>query len=105
MAKNFEELRAKMSPESLELSEKYFRELLAEMPLHEFHQAQALLQKQLAEKLHINQDAVSKMEKDSDLYICSLRETIQTLGGDLEIIATFPDGSVKIDKFSQTVAD
>ena len=100
MAKKFDELRAKMSPEARKHSEQYFQELLAEMPLHELRQAQGLSQTELAERLHINQAAVSKMERRTDMYISSLRKAIQAMGGDLEIIAKFPHGSVKISHFA-----
>ena len=100
MAKKFDELRAKMSPESRARAEMKFQKLLAEMPLHELRQAQGLSQTELAERLHINQAAVSKMERRTDMYISSLRKAIQAMGGDLEIIAKFPHGSVKISHFA-----
>ena len=105
MAKKFDELRAKMSPKARQHSEQYLQELLAEMPLHELRQAQGLSQTELAERLHINQAAVSKMERRTDMYISSLRKTIQAMGGDLEIIAKFPHDSVKISHFSDVAME
>jgi len=49
------------------------------MPLHELRQAQALSQ---------------------DMYISTLRNYIRAMGGELEIIATFPEGQVKIENFA-----
>ncbi|AZF37134.1 Cro-like protein [Pseudomonas sp. R4-39-08] len=37
----------------------------------------------------------------SDMYISTLRDYIRAMGGDLELIATFPDGQVKIDNFAR----
>lgn len=50
--------------------------------------------------MNINQAAVSKMERRTDMYISTLRDYIRAMGGELEIIATFPDGQVKIDNFA-----
>jgi hypothetical protein len=34
------------------------------------------------------------------MYLSTLRSHIEAMGGELEIIARFPDGSVKISNFS-----
>ncbi len=99
MAKKFAELVAGMSPESRARSEALYLKLKAEMPLHELRQAKEMSQVKLAETLHINQAAVSKMERRADMYISTLREYIRGMGGELEILAKFPDGTVKITNF------
>jgi hypothetical protein len=38
------------------------------------------------------------MESQADMYISTLRKYISAMGGDLEIIAKFPDGNVIINK-------
>jgi len=53
----------------------------------------------LAETLNVNQAAVSKIERRTDMYISTLRAYIRAMGGDLEIVAKFPDGEVKIVNF------
>jgi DNA-binding XRE family transcriptional regulator len=55
----------------------------------------------LAKALNINQAAVSKMERRTDMYISTLRNYIRAMGGELEIVATFPDGQVKIENFAK----
>jgi hypothetical protein len=35
------------------------------------------------------------------MYISTLRSHIKAMGGELEVIARFPDGDVKISNFSQ----
>ena len=74
---------------------------LAEMPLQELRNARGLSQKMLAEALHIQQPAIAKLEKRTDMYISTLRSHIEAMGGDLEVIARFPDGNVRISNFSQ----
>ena len=101
MAKKFSELRKKMSPDNRDKSEKLYIETLAEMPLQELRNARGLSQKMLAEALDIQQPAIAKMEKRTDMYISTLRSHIEAMGGELEVIARFPDGVVKISNFSQ----
>lgn len=100
MARKFAELQARMSPESRAEAEQIFRQHLREMPLHELRKTQQLSQESMAKALKVNQAAVSKMERRTDMYISTLRNYIRAMGGELEIIATFPDGQVKIDNFA-----
>ena len=102
MANKFSRLREQMSPEAREKAEKKTKEMLAELPLNEVRQARGLTQKVLANILHVNQPAVAKLEKRTDMYISTLRSHIQAMGGELDIIARFPDGSnIKIGNFSE----
>ena len=101
MAKNVSELMAKMSPERMAKIEEEVKKTLAEMPLQELRNARGLSQKILAEALHIQQPAIAKLEKRTDMYISTLRSHIRAMGGDLEVIAKFPDGDVRISNFSQ----
>ncbi|MDZ7667009.1 MAG: XRE family transcriptional regulator [Desulfotignum sp.] len=100
MAKKFEHLRSKMSPEAQAMADKKAQAMLAEMPLNELRQARGLSQKKLAESLHIQQPAIAKMEKRTDMYISTLRSHIEAMGGKLEVLASFPEGTVKINNFS-----
>lgn len=100
MAKKFAELRAQMSPESRARAEAKAQTMLAEMPLNELRQARGLSQKMLAEVLHVQQPSVAKLEKRTDMYISTLRSHIEAMGGELEVVARFPDGTVKISNFS-----
>jgi predicted XRE-type DNA-binding protein len=100
MANKFAELRAQMSPESRARAEVKAQTMLAEMPLNELRQARGLSQKMLAEVLHVQQPSVAKLEKRTDMYISTLRSHIEAMGGELEVVARFPDGTVKISNFS-----
>ena len=101
MAKNFSELEKKMSPAALKRSNALYKKMLQEMPLQELRQAKALSQTKLAKLLHINQAAISKLEHRTDMYISTLRDYSCAMGGSLEIIATFPEGKVKISNFAE----
>ena len=100
MARKFAELEAKMSAEAIARSDARYREMIAEMPLHELRRARGMSQEKLAKVLHIKQPNVAKLEKRTDIYISTLRVTIEAMGGTLDIVARFPDGSVKITNFS-----
>lgn len=101
MAKKFGELRARMSPESQARAEALYERMVAEMPLHELRHAKALSQAALAKRLQVNQAAVSKIEHRTDMYVSTLRDYIRAMGGELEIVARFPDGEVRIANFAE----
>ncbi len=99
MARNFKELRAKMSPESQARIEERVQQTLRQMPLEELREARELTQTQLAQVLHVSQGAVSKVERRADMYISTLRSYVRAIGGDLQIRAVFPEGEVLINQF------
>ena len=100
MTKKFSNLRQKMTPEARAKSQAKARGMLKELPMHELRQARGLSQQELAEILHVKQPAVAKIEKRTDMYLSTLRNHIQALGGQLEVIARFPEGDVRIENFS-----
>jgi transcriptional regulator with XRE-family HTH domain len=99
MAKPFKNLVDKMSPESRERVKKRTAEMHSEMALQELRQALHLTQQELAELLQMNQAAISKLEHQSDMYVSTLRRFIAAMGGELRIVAHFPQGDVVIDQF------
>ena len=99
MAKNFKELREKMSSESRERSRLLAAKYRAEMPLDELREAREMTQVHLARILKVNQAAVSKMERRTDMYISTLQDFIKAMGGELKITARFPEGTVEIIQF------
>jgi len=67
-------------------------ELIAEeISLRALRQAHLLTQQRIAESLGIGQEAVSRLEKRSDLLISTLRSYVEAMGGRLQLIAEFPD--------------
>ncbi len=100
MARKFAQLEAKMSAEAIARSDARYREMVTEMPLHELRRARGISQDKLAKELHIKQPNIAKLEKRTDIYISTLRSVIEAMGGTLDIVARFPDGTVKITNFS-----
>src|SRR5438309_3844202 len=69
-------------------------ELIAEeMSLRDLRKARKLTQTRVAKTLGITQDSVSRLEKRSDLLLSTLRKTVKAMGGDVRIVAQFPDRS------------
>ena len=101
MAKPYSTLRARMSPEARTQAEEQTRQLMQEMPLQELRQARKMSREQMAKNLPTKQSNVSRIEKRADMYISTLRSLIKAMGGDLEIVARFPDGSVRINQFEE----
>ncbi len=101
MARKFSDLRARMSPESQELARSKARTLLKPVPLQELRQARGLSQKGLATALHVQQPTIARTEKRTDMYISTLRSHIEAMGGGLEVIARFPEGTVRISNFAE----
>jgi DNA-binding XRE family transcriptional regulator len=99
MARNFRELEAKMSPASRARSRALAEKYRAEMPLDELRQAREMTQVHLAKILGVNQAAVSKLERRTDMYVSTLQDFVKAMGGELKIIARFPEGTVEISQF------
>jgi predicted transcriptional regulator len=79
-------------------------EMLAAIPLAELRRARELSQVTLAELLEASQSEVSKIEHRTDLYVSTLRRYVEAMGGELDIVARFPDGSVRINQFEEIEA-
>lgn len=96
MAKKFQNLRNKMSTERRAKVDVMTKALLAEMPMHALRDALQLTQQQLAEELGVKQGSISKMERRPDHLVSTLRRFVEAMGGELELKAHFPTGSVSI---------
>lgn len=101
MARSWKEIKATVSPEIRAAAAKRTTAMLAALPLSELRHARELSQATLADLLEATQPEVSKIEHRTDLYVSTLRRYIEAMGGELDIIARFPDGSVRIDQFEK----
>ncbi|WP_423064037.1 XRE family transcriptional regulator [Candidiatus Paracoxiella cheracis] len=99
MTKSFRDLRKKLSPKAQKQAAKKTADMIAAMPLHELRQARRLSQEQLASALEKKQGSISRLEKQTDMYISTLRRYIEAMGGTLDIIARFPEGDVHVSQF------
>jgi predicted XRE-type DNA-binding protein len=100
MGNKWTTLRSKMTPERREANRLAAQQMIAAMPLEELREARNITQTHLASLLQITQGSVSKMEKRTDMYVSTLRSFVQAMGGELEIRAIFPEGTVRIEQFA-----
>ncbi len=92
MAVNVDDKIKKLSPVQRKKVEARAAELIAEeMTLRELRKARKLTQVRIAKTLGVTQDSVSRLEKRSDLLLSTLRKTVQAMGGNLSLVAQFPD--------------
>ncbi len=78
------------------------QELLQELLLSEIRKKIAgKSQQQVARAIGIKQPSLCKLEKQSDMQISTLRRIVKALGGQLEVIARFPTGAVKMEQFGK----
>ncbi|WP_293904550.1 XRE family transcriptional regulator [Phenylobacterium sp.] len=97
---SFQSLRDAMTPAQRANAATKAAALREEMSLSELRQARLLTQETLGETLHVGQAAVAKMEKRADMYVSNLRRFIEAMGGELHIVAQFPEGAVTISNFA-----
>lgn len=64
--------------------------------LQELLRDRELTQETLADRLDRAQGNVSRTLRRSDLHLSTLREVIEAMGGELELIARFPDRAYAI---------
>lgn len=67
--------------------------------LRELRALSRLTQEDLAERLGIQQGAVSRMERRRDMTVSTLKRLIEAMGGELEVLARFPGESIRISQF------
>lgn len=96
MVKSYKNLREKMSPERRSKNEKEAKKKIAEIALQELRQSLNLTQEEVARALDMKQASVSKLENQEDMYISTLSRFVRALGGNLKLVATFPDKEVVI---------
>ena len=92
MSRNVNDIIRTLSSAQRKKVEARAAELIAEeMTLQELRRARKLTQVTVANALGITQDSVSRLEKRSDILLSTLRKTVQVMGGNLSLVAEFPD--------------
>jgi len=100
VATPWREIKHKFSAEE---HEQIKREALAELDrigFNKLRQARKQTQVALAERLDIPQNAVSRMERRTDLLLSTMRGYVEALGGKLELRVIFPDGEFVLDELA-----
>jgi len=82
----------KLSPARRKKVEARAAKLIAqEMSLRDLRKALSLTQERLAERLKVSQDRISRMERRNRLAHFHLRRHVAAMGGNLSLVAEFPD--------------
>lgn len=92
MGRTLDEMIAAQSPETQAKIEARYHELLEEAHgLAEVRKMVAQSQSKIAETLHIKQPSVSRMERQADMYLSTLRDYIRAAGGELQLVVRLPN--------------
>jgi len=94
MARNYRELRDKVRarPGAPERIAEHHAEAVRQLTLAELRKARSMTQTQLADALEIKQSGISRIERETDLYLSTLRSYCEALGGRLELRFIFEPG-------------
>ena len=61
--------------------------------LRDLREAVERTQEELAARLGVGQDTVSRIERRSDILLSTLRRYVEAMGGELQLVARFPKRS------------
>ena len=89
--RSFGRLRAGLSAEGRLKAAALTDAMERDLSLAELRRARAMTQEQLAADLHVGQASIAKLERRTDMYLSTLRRFVEAMGGELEIVARFPD--------------
>lgn len=105
MTKTLDEMMARLPAARRKRIEARAAELIAEeMSLRDLRKAMNRTQVQVAKKLKVGQDTVSRYEQRSDMLLSTLQSYVQAMGGELDLVVKFPNrGPVKIKALGEIV--
>jgi transcriptional regulator with XRE-family HTH domain len=102
MAKSFDELVRRTATRSTrQKAARRSRELLGELLLSEVRKMTGKSQRELAKVLGIKQPSLSKLEHQDDMQIGTLKRIINALGGEIQVLARFPQGTFRVKQFDR----
>jgi hypothetical protein len=88
-----DEVIGSLSPERRARIKSRAAELIAEeVALRDLRRAKHVTQEQVAKRLGGRQVYVSRLEKRADMKLSTLRDYVRAIGGDLQLMVTFPEG-------------
>ena len=91
MARSLNDIIAALPADEQAAIESRYQELKQEVEgLRELRQIAGKAQEEIATALNIKQPSVSKIEKQADMYLSTLRSYVEAVGGKLELIVKLP---------------
>jgi hypothetical protein len=97
MATGWKDIKHKFSDAEREQVRRDATEELNRIGFGKLRQARQLTQVALAARLDIPQNAVSRMERRTDLLLSTMRGYVEALGGRLELKVVFPDAEFVLE--------
>ena len=94
MAKKFSNLRAQMTPEAQYRAAARAEAILLDMRLQELRKTKPATSIEAIEAL-----LPVNANRHDDMYVSTLREYIKALGGELKLVASFPDAEIPVHSF------
>ena len=89
---SLQEMLKELEPERRRRIDERTEQLIQEeMSLRDLRRTLRRTQVDLAERLGINQENVSRMEQRDDLLLSTLSRYVRAMGGKLSLVAEFPD--------------
>lgn len=104
MAKSFKKLVEKLPLERQQEIKEGTQLLLSDVAQEELEKALQLTQIQLAKTLDTDQETVSRIERESDMYVGTLRRFLEAMGAELKVVASFPDREIVINQFGTVLS-
>jgi hypothetical protein len=71
-----------------------------ELTLQGLRKAQHKTQVEIAKKLKMGQEGISRLERNSDMMVSTLRRYVAAMGGRLKFVAEMPSGHVELSGFA-----
>src|SRR5580693_4102089 len=91
MGRNLNQIIGELPPERQERIEARYQELRQEVEgLRELRMIAGKAQADIASALKIKQPSVSKIEKQADMYLSTLRSYVEAIGGELDLVVRLP---------------
>ncbi|ESX66617.1 XRE family transcriptional regulator [Mesorhizobium sp. LSHC414A00] len=106
MGRKLDDLIAALPEDRRERVDARFEELRGEVEsLGDLRRAAGKAQAEIASVLKIKQPSVSKIEKQADMYLSTLKSYVEAIGGQLELVVRLPSRApLRIERLGDVVA-
>jgi DNA-binding XRE family transcriptional regulator len=107
VGRTLDQVIANLPPDRRERVEARYQELKQEVEsLRELRELAGKAQLDVATALNIKQPSISKIEKQADMYLSTLRSYVEALGGKLELIVKLPNRpALRLDHIGDLTRD
>ena len=105
MGRNLNQIIADLPADRQARIDARYREMKDEVEgLRELRQVAGKAQADIATALNIKQPSVSKIEKQADMYLSTLRNYVHAIGGELELVVRLPSRqAIRLQRFGDVV--